>query len=118
MIGITSLVLVKKPVAGLLFENCFVSGNGMLNIKACENQSGRFPCNVILQDIESVNQLIPQSKAAYRDPEKASATIKRKKACIGRGKTGFSDTKPCSSLYCDSGSNTRFFFNYGEQPLD
>jgi len=142
--GIFHIVLARKPLEGTIAENCLQWGCGALWIdgtrvgiddgsrtrppskptmttfaqdKWTQNPSnrkpfdplgqGRFPANLIIGG-EEVLVGFPQARSSgdLRSPTQHAG------GCFGGGLTGLSNN------YADSGSASRFFFNFSEQESD
>ena len=140
MTGVLHIVLARKPVEGTVAENCLRFGCGAINIDGCRvvtdenrdraasggkgnggcygdsvtydsigNALGRWPANLILGGEEVVT----------RFPMTTSVKGKSRKAVI-KNQTRLNNSKNVfvNCEYNDTGSASRFFFNFDEQESD
>jgi site-specific DNA-methyltransferase (adenine-specific) len=141
MIGVLHIVVARKPIEGTIVENCLQWGCGALNIDGCRiatadafgggakmsssghtvnkfgayehdgwiagSTLGRFPANLILGG-EEVVELFPQAHSSG-----GGGNRKNGEGIFGMGADGGR-----SEQYYDSGSASRFFFNFTEQESD
>jgi site-specific DNA-methyltransferase (adenine-specific) len=140
--GVLHIVLARKPIEGTIAENCLRWGCGALNIQGCrigteENQSrlrgtfpysddswgngrpneisqshpfGRWPANLIVGG-EEVAEGFPANAPSGGITHQPRRT----------GYSGFSNTRDNGTHVqreADSGSASRFFFNFAEQESD
>ena len=142
MTGVLHIVLARKPVEGTVAENCLRFGCGALNIDACRvtttekltrvlgkttesssgwksvkrspiagKDGGRWPANLILGGC-AVKTIGEQSGV------KTSGKSKRVHEEYGDAfKFGGGLSTP-ENQYGDTGTASRFFFNYSEQESD
>jgi site-specific DNA-methyltransferase (adenine-specific) len=144
--GLLHIVLARKPIEGTIVENCLQWETGALWIdgtrvasvgphgsrgrrkfdgfnegeegkflagplrssKSPENPAGRWPANLVLGG-EEVVELFPQ-RLPGRDGELPTET--KKSSMFNAGKQGI------IYKYNDSGTASRFFFNFSEQESD
>ena len=140
MTGVLHIVLARKPVEGTIAENCLLWGCGALWIDGCrigtrteihaskpraertgfikgfvtgtptgEVDHGRWPANLILGGEEVVG-LFPESKSG-------GVTHQPKRSGYSGFRTG-RDNGTHVYRESDSGSASRFFFNFAEQESD
>jgi site-specific DNA-methyltransferase (adenine-specific) len=140
--GVLHIVLARKPIEGTVAENCLQWGCGALWIdgtrvgmmtskeiarsgkstkadgwgfnpkswKAERHEPlGRFPANLILGGEEVVG-LFPETTSVKGKPRKAAI---KNQTRLKNSKNTF-----VSCEYSDSGSASRFFFNFSEQEAD
>jgi site-specific DNA-methyltransferase (adenine-specific) len=138
MTGIFHIVVARKPIEGTIAENCLQWGCGALNIDGCRIGSGeilgggggklwshyrdltqdratpkmnlgqgRFPANLILGG-EEVAREFPVTRNGGQNV----TSIK------GRGMFMNGSANGTSNYSGDSGSASRFFYNFSEQESD
>ena len=142
MIGILHIVVARKPLEGTIVENCLKWNTGAINVDGCRigterrfnhsalnvgrekwrmntsetegrYASGRFPANLILNGNETLSRFPNTQSGMMRAGQQRNASLGR-----GGYHGDFPDEATENGTYGDSGSASRFFFNYGEQESD
>jgi site-specific DNA-methyltransferase (adenine-specific) len=146
MTGILHIVVARKPIEGTIVENCLQWGCGAINVDGCRVEAhgertggngywglaeskgwnknsvpyrgesrertdrGRWPANLILEDREEVEELFPDTPGQQRD---TGPQFVRQANVYGE----FNHVSTHLARH-DSGSASRFFFNFTEQESD
>jgi len=145
MTGVLHIVVARKPIEGTIVENCLQWGCGALNVDGCRVEAhgertggdgywglaeskgwnknsvpyrgesrertdqGRWPANLILGG-EEVVVGFPMTMSIKGKPRKA---VIKNQTRLNNSKNVFVNCE-----YGDSGSASRFFFNFTEQESD